>query len=772
MTRITSHWIRVLGLTIGSVAFALIAGLPSPVARAAPTVPASFYGNVTVAGSPAVGGLVIEARIDGVDYAFAPETPNSPPTTASDGTYGRGTNVFQVLADDPSTGSKEGGVPGDTISFIVGGSAANSATFAAGATELNLSVTSASLPTPTPVPGPPPPAPPPPPIIFPTPTPVLEPTPIPVDEVEDAPIDDAVGIIEGATTEDAAAVFEELTVEKAAAITEALSPEMAAAIVELLTTETATAIIEEVETTKAAAIIELLLTETAASIFEALGTDVAVDLIEALTVATAAAILDLVPLAKASDIVGSVEAGHAADILSEMSPQTAASILERVSVTILTEVVQLIAEAKLVELLSQISPQKLFQVPAEVLFRTMPSVPIEHLASEVPPRADSALPLPQIIDITDSLATYNVPKTRAGAWVTLVQDRAPFDHILGKFSKDLSDVGVSLEDLSKSGEGLPDLGSGRIVGPYFRVEIGNASPEDITVAHVTIFVEKEWIQSNGLHPWSIEFNRFDDGLNVWVPFPSKRIREDSTRAYYSVAVPGFSVLAVSGSESLPEEVFKVSNLAVIPSAPLSDEPFTVSVGVTNTGTSLATYPGSVWLDGTVEAAQAIALEAGESRRVEFTLAKSTGVYQIRVDRSLANLIVGSPAPTAIPVPVPTAVSPTATPVPTVEPTAIAIPTAAPPPPPPATPTATATAPPPEPEPLVSPVPTSEPAPAPAATTTSAPVPVETLATTTAEDSGGGGPPLAAIILAVLAGIGGIGFAVYMITVRRRMERGF
>ena len=94
MTRITSRWILALSLLIGSAAFAIVAGLPSPVVRAAPTIPASFFGTVTVAGSQAAGGLVIEARIGGVNYAFAPETPSSPPTTADDGTYGRLTNVF------------------------------------------------------------------------------------------------------------------------------------------------------------------------------------------------------------------------------------------------------------------------------------------------------------------------------------------------------------------------------------------------------------------------------------------------------------------------------------------------------------------------------------------------------------------------------------------------------------------------------------------------------------------------------------------------------
>ena len=63
---------------MGSVAFALADGLSLPVVRAVPVPPASFYGNVTVADSPAAGGIVIEARIDGVDYALRPGKPRQP----------------------------------------------------------------------------------------------------------------------------------------------------------------------------------------------------------------------------------------------------------------------------------------------------------------------------------------------------------------------------------------------------------------------------------------------------------------------------------------------------------------------------------------------------------------------------------------------------------------------------------------------------------------------------------------------------------------------
>jgi PGF-pre-PGF domain-containing protein len=422
------------------------------------------------------------------------------------------------------------------------------------------------------------------------------------------------------------------------------------------------------------------------------------------------------------------------------------------------------SESKLIARLNHLPPDKLFQIPPEVLFRNMPSVPAEQLVVEVPPRADPDLPQPEIFVTAGALTTYNVPRTRASSWAVLAQGRAPIDRILGKFGKDLSNVRVTLEDLSQSGGGLPDVGPNRVVGPYFRVDVDNASPEDITVAHVTVFVERDWIRSNALHEWSIEFNRFDEGLNAWVSFPSKRVREEGGRAYYSVVVPGFSVIAVSGSDSLPQQVFKVTDLAVSPATPLDNEPFTVSVNVANTGASSAVFPASLWLNDTVEAATTVAIEAGATSRVEFSLSKPTGVYRLRVDRSVMNLIVG--VPPLLPTPTPVSAAPPAEPTATPVPSGAPVPTSTPIPPVAPAPTVV----PPVAEATVTPVPTSKPPPAPTATTT--PRPPEEVATTTVAEADGGGPAIAAIILAVLASMGGIGLIVYMILVRRRMGRAF
>ena len=135
----------------------LLLGKPSPpAAEAQPAVSHVFHGTVTIGGAPAPGGVAIEARIGGVNYAYT-SAGDHIPRTASDGTYGKGFNNLNVLADDPGTPEKEGGVNGELISFFVGTSpeVAGTASYQSGAvTEKNLFVSSLPTPTPTSTPTP------------------------------------------------------------------------------------------------------------------------------------------------------------------------------------------------------------------------------------------------------------------------------------------------------------------------------------------------------------------------------------------------------------------------------------------------------------------------------------------------------------------------------------------------------------------------------------------------------------------------------------------
>ena len=90
----------------------------------------------------------------------------------------------------------------------------------------------------------------------------------------------------------------------------------------------------------------------------------------------------------------------------------------------------------------------------------------------------------------------------------------------------------------------------------------------MVAAAAIAFVDKSWLDSNQVHKWSIQFSRFDENLDAWVPSPSKRIREDEDRLTFAVVVPGFSTFAITGSRDLPDLPFAIANLRVGPESPM------------------------------------------------------------------------------------------------------------------------------------------------------------------------------------------------------------
>ncbi len=112
--------------------------------EAAPPLPASFYGTVTINGANAPTHVSVEALIDGVTYAVAPVQMSG----------GSSVYAINVPGDIPGSAGKQGGQEGDTIQFKVGGLlCAQTATWSKGARQnLNLTATG-TLPTLTPTPS-------------------------------------------------------------------------------------------------------------------------------------------------------------------------------------------------------------------------------------------------------------------------------------------------------------------------------------------------------------------------------------------------------------------------------------------------------------------------------------------------------------------------------------------------------------------------------------------------------------------------------------------
>ena len=791
----------------------------SPVS-AVPELPHVLFGVVSAGGTPVGAGVSVQSRIANIHYGqVVGGAGSSSQNTVTHSVDSNGLNYgtqanFQVCGDDVGTSPIEGGLAGQTISFFVANIAATPSisgtpttiTFSAGLTQrIDLSVTSLSgsitaatasndsctvlAPTPTatattaPSVGVQPTATTAPAVVVvvvatgtPLPTATVLPTatPVSVTEVEEATVAEAVAIIEAATAEEAATVIESLTSEKAVEIVEALGATKAAEVLEVLAAAKAAEIVEQITTAKAAEVIELVTATKAAEIIEQVSTAKAAAVIEEVSTAKAAEIFEVVDTAKAADIVAELTTAKASDVLAEVTPARAGAILEVTNITTVTEIVGVMSQAKLIERLPEMSAAKLFEIPAEVLFAKLTSVPVSQLAFETPPQVDPNLPEPQAVQVTDTLAVYTVQATGVLVWGSLVASPAPIEKILGKFNKVVNDVSISIEELTAKPTGAPDFAQGKVVNSFFSVDIANAAPEDLETAHVTMFVEKSWIVDNNVHKWSIEFNRFDSANGIWVPFPTKRVSEDDDLVFYSAVIPGFSTFAITGSPDLPAQIFQVADLAFNPPSPDPGEAVTVRARVINSSGAEAVYPASLWLNDTIEDTQTIVIPANSSVPFSFTFSKPEGVYNVRIERLLAELVIGAPPPTPTPAPatatpVPTAtatpvpvtatpvpVAATATPVPvvviaTTMPTATAVPPTAVPPT--AAPTSTAI------PPTLAPTATAV---APLATATATAVAPLATATATPEPSEGlGGGAIAGIVIGIIAAGTAIGAGVYL-----------
>ena len=445
--------------------------------------------------------------------------------------------------------------------------------------------------------------------------------------------------------------------------------------------------------------------------------------------------------------------------------------MEEIPTAKATEVVKLMDEDKLIERLPEMTAGKLHEIDPQTLFDNLLKVPVEHLIFEVPPTVDPTLPLPVAVQVTPTLAIYTVSETGELVWGKLVGSPSPLHAILGKFTRSLSNIQITITDLDQLTSTAPTFGADTKINSFFSIDVVGADPEDVAAAHVTMFVEQAWLDDNNVHKWSIQFNRLNAETNTWVTFSTKRIASPAgqeSRVFYSLVVPGFSVIAVTGSEELSEEVFEVTGLQITPPVPQAGDDVTVSANVTNTGSTALVYPANIWLDNTIEQTKTISVGAGQTEAIEFTISDlADGTYSVRIERLLGQFVVGIPSATPVavivtatpPSPTPIAVPATATrtptstprpatPVPTATATAtatvaaaVATATTAPATQTPA-PTATATV-----------VPTAI---APVAPTPTAPVaPTPTTTPTVPEEDGGGGAVMIIIVvLVVLAAIGG------------------
>ena len=460
--------------------------------------------------------------------------------------------------------------------------------------------------------------------------------------------------------------LEEMTDEEAAEVIEELTDEEAAELLEEVDTEKAAAVIEEVATDKAAAVIEEVATDKAADIIEEVATDKAADIIEEVATDKAADIIEEVATDKAADIIEEVSTDKAADILEEVSADKAADIMEELSTEKLNNTIPAMSEQALTERLPGMTAEKLHSVEPAVLFESLPNAPTEQLVSETPPEPPAELEDPVVVYTTPSGAKYLAIRTVAGEWVVIVGTPMPVDKLLIKTKKALKDVGTTIEIFEERPPGVfVDISAEKIVRAYITITLENATPEDVELGHMTFMVEKEWLEQNSIHKWSVALNRYASELNKWISLPTRRVKEDDTYLYYTASITHFSVFAITGSQTLPSMEFQVSKLAISPAKVEPGEAVTISADVTNIADRAGTYVATLWINGTVEAGKYISLEADKSQTVSFTVTRAAeGSYEVRFDRLFGSFSVTKPVPAPKPpVPAPKPPAPPAPPAP-------------------------------------------------------------------------------------------------------------
>lgn len=355
-----------------------------------------------------------------------------------------------------------------------------------------------------------------------------------------------------------------------------------------------------------------------------------------------ALIMAKMPAELAVWMMGAMEVGKVSDVWSRVEKVKAGEIMEMVPIEIAVKVVEMVSEERLVPRLPEMSPEKLWEFPLELLIEKLPGVPVMHLDSWNRPQVPADLVPAEITRSDEDVTEYALAEARESQWAVIVGSPAPIERVWARFSRPLFDVRIKVESFDERPIDTPDFPQDQIAHSFFAISLENAQPQDITVAAAIVSVEKSWLQANQVHKWSVRFNQFDRALGTWVPSPSKRIREDQERISFAVVVPGFSPLAITGSRSIVEPRFRVSDLDVSPGSPRAGEEFTVSARVTNLSSQTAVYPAKLWLNRFVQDAENIVVASGSSVPFSFSARKPEGVYTVRVERLIDEFIVLPP----------------------------------------------------------------------------------------------------------------------------------
>jgi PGF-pre-PGF domain-containing protein len=179
---------------------------------------------------------------------------------------------------------------------------------------------------------------------------------------------------------------------------------------------------------------------------------------------------------------------------------------------------------------------------------------------------------------------------------------------------------------------------------YLEIVKENITDNDISSVTITFRVEKAWIAAQGINENTITLKRYNSENGGWISLPTAKVSEDATYVYFSATSPGLSYFAVSGTAMTPAPAaFTVSALTISPSQVSVWEEVSISVTVKNTGGTVGTCVVTLKINGAVKAIENVTLAGGATELVVFTVAgDKEGTYSVEVNGLAGTFTVITP----------------------------------------------------------------------------------------------------------------------------------